>query len=275
MEAGQQVPAKQAARTRRGPAVAGRTIVQPVARALALLEAFTPKERWLANGELAARTALPASTVSRLAQSLVALGYLRYSPERKQYCLRASVLALGYAAIAQSAVQRIARDHMKVFADQHRVHVTLNRRARLNLVVVERSLSTTAGIHFDLAVGARMDLASTPMGWALLAALPEVERYYLMGNVERHPPRDWPRMRRRSSEGISQVLKVGYCSSLGDWDSDVTVVAAPLFVEGNAPLVLGCVGASAYLTRTRVERELGPRLVGIAAAISEVAGSPQ
>jgi DNA-binding IclR family transcriptional regulator len=255
--------------------VPGRRIVQPVARALALLGAFSADERWLANGEFAARTGLPASTVSRLTHCLVMLGYLRYSAERRKYCLRAAALALGYAAIAQSAVQRIARERMTEFCVQHRVHLTLSRRDRLSLVVVETAFSDAAGIPLELAVGARLDLASTPIGWALLAALPEVERFYLLGNVERHPPRDWPRLRRRSSEAIAQVQKAGYCSSLGEWGSALAVVAAPLLDEGYAPLVLACVGPASQLSRARVERDLGPKLAGIAIAIAEEATGPQ
>jgi len=265
----------QANKERREKPASGGHLVQPVARALALLGAFTPNDRWLANSELAARTSLPASTVSRLTQCLVALGYLRYSSERRRYRLQASVLALGYAAIAQSAIQQVARGKIKAFAEQHGVDVTLSRRERLNLVVVERSLTAKADLRFDLAVGTRFDLATTPMGWALLAALPDVERYFLLGNVERRPPRDWPRLRRRCSEAISQVLKVGYCTSLGEWDSDLAVVATPLLVEGHAPLVLACIGSASDLSRARVERELGPRLAGTAAAIAEEAGTPQ
>lgn len=255
-------------------AAPGRRIVQPVARALTILGAFTPNDRWLGNGELAIRTGLPTSTVSRLTKCLVTLGYLRHCAERRQYCLRTAVLALGYAAIAQSAVQRVARERMAAFCEQHRVHLTLSRRERLNLVVVETYSSKAAGIPLELAVGARLDLASTPMGWALLAALPEVERYYLLGNIERRPPRDWPRLRRRSSEAISQLAKVGYCTSLGEWDSELSVIATPLLVDGYAPLVLSCIGPASQLSRARVERELGPKLAGAAAAIAEESAIP-
>jgi len=255
--------------TRTAPA--RRAIVEPVARALSLLSAFTPQERWLSNGELAHRTGMAASTVSRQAQCLVSLGYLHYSPGHRKYRLDSAVLALGYAAIAHSEVQRIARVQMQAISQQHRVHVTLNTRDRLDLVLLECSASPMASIPLDLHVGIRMSLASSPMGWALLAALPEVERYYLLGNVERRMPHEWARLRRRSSEAISQVAKVGYCSSLGEWDPDLGIVAAPLMVPGYAPLALACIGASSYMTRARVERELGPRLVGAAAAVLEEA----
>ena len=84
-------------------------MVAPFARALSLLAAFTSQDDWLGTGELAARTALPSSSVSRLARSLVLLGYLLHSTTRRAYRLAAPVLALGYGAIANSDVQRTAR----------------------------------------------------------------------------------------------------------------------------------------------------------------------
>ena len=45
---------------------------------------------------------------------------------------------------------------------------------------------------------------------------------------------------------------------------DLGTLAAPVLLEGNAPFVLACIGASQGMTRARVERELGPRLLAMA-----------
>jgi DNA-binding IclR family transcriptional regulator len=244
-------------------------MVTPFARALSLLGAFTPQDRWLGNRDLAVRTSLPASTVTRIAQSLVRLDYLRFEPAQRKYRLAPSVLALGYAAMANSDVQRWARVHMKTFADQHKVHVNLSTRDRLDLIVLESCSSHQSPLALNLHVGSRVGIAASPMGWALLAALPEIERYYLLENVERRMPREWPRLRRRLSQGVAQVHDKGFCTSIGEWDHELAIVAAPLLIEGHAPLVLTCVGSSTRVTRPRVERELGPRLVGMASTLQQ------
>jgi DNA-binding IclR family transcriptional regulator len=246
-----------------------RPIVAPFARALTLLGAFTPQDEWLGARELAARTELPPSTVSRIAQSLVLLEYLRYCPASRKYRLAAPVLALGYGAIANSDVQRAAQPRMQRFAEQHRVAVNLSSRDRLDLVLLESCNSPQAPLALNLHAGVRVGIASSPLGWALLGALPELERYYLLEHVERRMPREWARLRRRSIEAIAHVQASGFCASLGDWDQDLGIVAAPVMVEGQSPLVLACVGSSAQMTRARVERELGPRLVSMASAIQE------
>jgi DNA-binding IclR family transcriptional regulator len=207
--------------------------------------------------------------VSRIAQSLVMLGYMQYDADERKYRLAAPVLALGYGAIANSQLQRSAREHMQAYADAQRLHVNLSTRDRLELIVLESCSGAQSPLQLNLHIGARVGIAASPMGWALLAALPELERYYLMENVERRMPREWPRLRRRLGEGIAQVYELGWCSSIGEWDRDVGIIAAPVVVEGHSPLVIACVGAASQFTRARVNRELGPRLLATAAAIQQ------
>ena len=154
---------------------------------------------------------------------------------------------------------------MRHFAEQHQVHVTLSSRDRLDLVVLQNCACERGPRSAQLDVGARIGVASSTQGWALLGALPALERYYLLDSAERQLPRDWPRLRRCSSEGISQVQRLGFCSTMET--QSLGVVAAPLRIPGQAPLVLACVGWGAQFPRSRVERDLGPRLLAMAEAI--------
>jgi len=250
---------------------ASRAMVVPLARSLEIMSAFSPHEPWLGNQELVLETGIPAPTISRMLRSLVALGYLHHSPQRRKYRLAAPVLSLGYAAIAHSSVQMLARLEMQAFANANETYVMLGTRDRLDVIVLETCASKPASVDLRLYAGTRVRIASSPMGWALLAALPELERFYLLGNIERKAGRDWPAMRRRIGEGISQLHNVGYCMSLGEWEPDLTILAVPLIVQDHTPLVLACIGHSARLGRARVERELGPRLVAAAQHLQEQA----
>ncbi len=245
----------------------GRTVVTPLVRALVLISAFSPQERWLGNGQFAQRTGLPPSTVSRIAQSLVRLGYLLHDEVRRQYRLAPAVLGLGYAAIAHSAIQGLAGERMAAFARQNRVHVCLAARDRLDLVVLECRRSLDSPVALPLSVGMRVGIAQSPMGWSMLAALPVLERCYLLGNVERRMARDWSRLRRRVWEGMAQVGETGYCTSIGEWEPELGVLATSVLLEGSAPFVLACIGMSQTMTRARVARELGPRLLAMREAL--------
>lgn len=243
--------------------------VTPFARALSLLAAFTPRERWLALRDLSERAGLPASTTARMAQTLVTCGYLHHDAPGRRFRLSAAVMGLGYGAAANSVVRRAARLPMVAFARQNHVHVMLCGRERLDLIVLDSYDSLRCSLLLRLDVGVRVGLAASPMGWALLAGLPDLERHYLMESMERKVPREWGLHRRRMGEAIAQVREKGWCSSAAVSGEELTVVATPLQVADQSPLVLACVGSSADMSRARVEREIGPRLAGMAVSIQD------
>ncbi|MDH4376526.1 MAG: helix-turn-helix domain-containing protein [Ramlibacter sp.] len=249
--------------------------VMPFARALALLATFTPQERWLGLSEMARRAGLPSSTAARLARALAACGYLHHDTEGRRFRLTASVMALGYGAAANSAVRKAARLPMAAFARQNDLHVVLCGRERLDLIVLDSCESPHRPhppLNLGLHVGARVGIAASPMGWALLAVLPGLERQYLLDSLERRAPRTWAQERRRASEAMGQVREKGWCSSSTVGEDALTVIATPLRDADQSPLVLACIGPSEALVRARVDREIGPRLAGIATSIQDTRG---
>ncbi|WP_420996596.1 IclR family transcriptional regulator [Cupriavidus sp. 30B13] len=247
--------------------------VAPFARGLALLGAFTAQERWLSTREIAARTDIPAPTVSRLLRSLVALGYLHRDAALRKYALAAAVLSLGYAAIAHSELRLVARRLMQEMGDSTQTHLALGTRDRLDIVVLEHCKGQGAMIPRDYQVGERLGICGSPLGWALLGALPDSERFYLLENLERRFPREWSRSRRRIGEAMSQVMGGGFCACPGEGRSDMVTVAAPLMLTDGAPLVLGCLGRGERMTRARVDRDIGPRLLAIALRLQQAYAS--
>ncbi len=246
-------------------------LVTPVARALSLMTAFTPNERWLSLRDLASRSGLPASTTGRLARALADCGYLRHDAEGRRFRVTASVMALGYGAAANTEARKAARLPMAAFARQNDLRVILCGRERLDLIVLEycETPHRPLPLPLPLHVGVRVGIAASSMGWALLAALPEMERQYLVESLDHRAPRVWVKQRHRASEAMAQVREKGWCSSTVLRDESLTVVSAPLRVTDQSPLVLACVGAGNTLSRARVEREVGPRLAGLAAHIQD------
>ncbi|WP_332452227.1 IclR family transcriptional regulator [Burkholderia ubonensis] len=88
----------------------GDATATPLARGLAILCAFGPDKGWLGNREIALETGIPAPTVSRLLQSLVALGYLHHDDSSRKYALAPAALSLGYAAVADPGIRADAAD---------------------------------------------------------------------------------------------------------------------------------------------------------------------
>lgn len=245
-------------------------VVTPLARGLSILSAFTPDKAALGNQEIAEATGIPAPTVLRLLRSLVTLGYLHRDKTSKLYSLAPASLALGYAAIADPGMLRLASIELRAFAKATDTYVLLGTRDRLDVILLETQVSRSSLLELPLSPGMHVPIAYSMMGWALLAALPEDERHYLQAQVERHAGDTWPAaIRHRMGQKIAQVHELGFCMLHGEWEQELTCVAAPVVLANRPPLVLCCVGRTARLAQASVERELGSRLVACARALQE------
>ncbi|MDY7579752.1 IclR family transcriptional regulator [Herbaspirillum sp. RTI4] len=237
-------------------------LIAPIVRGFAVLDAFLEQDQWLANGDIAERTAIPKATVSRLTRTLTELGYLTHSDLLKKYRLASAVLDLGYAAMADTDVVSLARGLMQEFADVNGVYVALAGRDGLDMILFENCHSSSTLATIALGVGEHMPIAASPLGWALLAGLPNTERTYLLDRIRPHHKRDlWMLLRQRIDEAADQVAEKGYCSSTGDWGADITVVAAPLHIAGRLPMALVCAGSPRLTPQTRLDEQLGRKLV--------------
>jgi DNA-binding IclR family transcriptional regulator len=254
----------------RDGAAAGKTI-KPIERGLAVLDAFLGEGEWLANQDIAARTGLPKATISRLTQTLRALGYLTYSEERRKYRLGLAVLSLGFAANVDTDVVLRARPLMQKLADDNGVFVGLAGRDGLDMIFFENCHSASNHATVGLGVGEHLPMAASPVGWALLSCLHENERNYLMDHMRPYHKRDeWMTLRQKLTDAQAQIDDKSYCLSSGDWGPDITVVATPLKLAGRTPMVLLCAGQTRVLTKARVEAKAGPQLLAMRRNLQEL-----
>ncbi len=249
-----------------------RQFVNSLARGFEILRAFAPNDTLLGNQEIAERTGLPKPTVSRLTYTLTRLGYLTYLDRLGKYQLGTSVLALGYAALASMGIRQIAKPHMQALADFAGASIGLGSRDRLTVIYIEHASSAQA-MTLRLDVGSRIPLGTTSMGRALLAALPEVERQWLMEHMARKEGDGWPRIRAGIEKAVEDCRARGFVTSIGDWQRDVNSVGVPLVPADGGPILAFNCGAPAYqLSPTRLETELGPRLVNLVRNVEMMLG---
>ncbi len=240
-----------------------RKFVTALARGLEVLRAFTPTEGLLGNGELVQRTGLPKPTVTRLTYTLTKLGYLTYVERLGKYQLAPAALALGYSALANMRIRQIARSHMQALADYADASVALGTRDRLDLIYVEHSRSKH-GMMLRLGLGSRIPIATTAMGRALLAGLPEPERDWLLGYLRREAGKGWPKLRAGIERAIEDVATRGFTLALGEWERDINAVGVPLIApDGSGTFAFNCGAPAFHFTRERLERDIGPRLVNM------------
>ena len=249
-----------------------RQFVTALARGLEILRAFVPNDGPLGNQEIAQRTRLPKPTVSRLTHTLTRLGYLNYLERLEKYQLGTAVLSLGYAVLANLGIRSIARPFMQELADYAKASVSLGSRDRLNMVYIEHCRPETP-ITLRLDLGSRIPLATTAMGRALLAALPDDERGYLMEHIAQADAKQWPRVRAGIEQAIEDYRTRGFTLSVGDWQQDVHAVGVALRpADGSPILALNCGGPAFLYDRKRLVNEFGPRLVNLVRNVEATIG---
>jgi DNA-binding IclR family transcriptional regulator len=244
-----------------------RRFVTALARGLDVLRCFRPGDVSLSNLEIARRTGLPKPTISRLTYTLTRLGYLTCSDQYGTYQLGNGVLALGYAMLSGMDIRERARPGMQELADHADATVALGGRDRMKIVYLEVCRGPGA-VTLRLDVGARLPIAATAIGRALLAAVPEEEFDFLMTHLKKREPKDYDRLRAEIETSIAEIRERGFCTVIGEWRPEVNAVGVPIITSDRNVYAINCGGPSFKTPRDLLEKDLGPRLVALANRIS-------
>jgi DNA-binding IclR family transcriptional regulator len=240
-----------------------RHFVTALARGLELLACFRSGDKLLGNQELAERSKLPKSTVSRLTYTLTKLGYLQYDEQLSKYRLGTATLALGSAMLSKLDIRQLARPMMLELANFSHAMVSLGMRDRLSMIYVENCRSQAA-LTLSLDVGARIPIATTAMGRAYLAEVSGSERNEILERVREADEIAWPALREKVLRAIDEYQELGCCTSFGDWQPDVNAIAIAFKPsEAAAPLSINCGGPAFNLSPEFLLQEVRPRLIEV------------
>lgn len=231
-------------------------------RGIEILRAFRPGSELLGNGELAERTGLSKSTVSRLTQTLVGTGMLQIDAAARAYRLAPAVLSLSHAMRTGSRVLQAATPHMLELAQQRRINVGLAAPDRDEMVYLESIRYARRVALRHVVSGQRVPMELTSLGRAYLAVAPRASRARLMESFSRRRAH-WRRMEAEIRQAWVDVQSKGYCAA--SWQPEVVALATPLQVDGFI-YVLN-VSVSSAESIAAVSRELAPALLALAQTI--------
>lgn len=248
-----------------------RQFVTALARGLELLRCFRPKERYLGITELARRSGIPKPSVSRLAGTLAKLGYLDFSAELGKYRLGAGVLSLGYSMLSNLDVREVAKPLMQELAEYSQASVSIGMRDRLSMVYVE-SIRSSSPIILQRGIGTRLPIATTGMGRAYLAGLPDEERNFLIDQIRLNAGDEWPKVKAGIEQGLRDYAERGFCISMSDWDKATVGVGVAFTAPDGSVMGFNCGGPAFMLTRDMLENDIGPRLVNLVKSVSGAMG---
>jgi DNA-binding IclR family transcriptional regulator len=205
-------------------------------RGVALLRAFRPGAELLGNGELSERTGLSPATVSRLTQTLMAVGYLEYDPVQRAYRLGAAVLTLGHAMRTGSSVVRVSTPLMTSLARRMRINVGLAQRDGDEMVYLESLRFNARASQRAVVSGHRVPIELTALGLAFLAVAKEPERSALLKRLKDKGRKRWPRIEQEIASAATSIQTKKYCYAT--WQPEVTALATPVVLQGRPIYVL-------------------------------------
>ncbi|HUZ84109.1 MAG TPA: IclR family transcriptional regulator, partial [Gaiellales bacterium] len=153
-----------------------------VSRALRILDAFLDGPGEVGTNELARRTGINASTVSRTLATLAAGGYVEHLPDSGRYRLGAHILALSEHVLARLDLRGLARPHLVALEHATGETATLSVPGDPDAVTVD-FVASRASVASVARVGRPSVAHATATGKVMLAYGPGRQ---LPARMERH-----------------------------------------------------------------------------------------
>jgi DNA-binding IclR family transcriptional regulator len=199
-------------------------------RGIEILRAFRPGVDTLGNGEIAERTGLPRSTVSRLTKTLVDFGMLDEVRTERTYRLAAAVLSLGHAVRMGSPVLRVLGPLMRVESTRRRLNVGLATADRTMMVYLESIRYSPRPTLRSIVAGQQVPMELTSLGRAYLAGVPEADRDKQLAKFKRRSAAATKALIADVQKSIRSIRRDGYCAV--SWQPGVLAVATPIVLDG-------------------------------------------
>lgn len=245
-------------------AAADRQFVTALGRGLAILGCFDATRPSLGVSEIAALLDLPQPTTWRLCHTMLSLGYLT-SVEGGRLRPALAVLRLGYATLSELPVNELARPYLQALATDYNGAAGMAVPDGHDMRFVERCESDSQ-LVLNLRVGSRVPIATSAMGWAYLAGLPDEARAAAAGASA------WLDAETPFRAALAGFETDGFIINPGVLHRGYNTVAVPVMgADGRPRFTVNCGAAACVLSVARLQDEVGPRLRALAERIAAAA----
>ncbi|MGH3014326.1 MAG: IclR family transcriptional regulator [Gaiellaceae bacterium] len=241
--------------------------VAAVERAVALLDALADGSPELGTNELARRTGLHPSSVSRLLATLAAAGLVEHVETSGRYRLGLRLLDLGNAVLARLDLREVARPHLRALVEATGETATLSAPGDPDAFTVD-FVQSASSVQSVARLGRPSIAHATATGKVTLAyggiALPpgRLERFTARTKVERA----------ELEAEVEQVRVQGWARAVGEREEELNALAAPVRgSRGELAAILGLQGPASRFGERGMARALDP-LLARARAVSNALG---
>lgn len=240
--------------------------VAAVERALAVVDALADGSE-VGTNEIARRTGINASTVSRLLATLAGAGMVEHVRASGRYRLGVRLVQLGNAVLARIDLRSVARPHLQALAAATGETTTLSAPAERDAITVDFVLSP-ASVQSVARVGRPSIAHATATGKVLLAfGTAKLQP----GALKAYTPTTITDRRKLTAE-LERVQRDGWADSVGEREPHLNAIAAPVLdAHGDLAAIIGVQGPSSRFDREAMRSGL-VELVARAGAVSAELG---
>jgi DNA-binding IclR family transcriptional regulator len=248
----------------------GKPAARPIAavdRALTVLDALASGAGDLGTNEIARRSRINPSTVSRLLATLARAGYVDHVSATGLYRLGPRLLELGNRVADRLDLREVARPHLQALAATTGETVTLSAPGDPDAVTVD-FVQSTSSVQSVARLGRPSVSHATATGKVLLAfgdvPLPSAP-------LQVFAPRTITGRRRLAAE-VERVRARGWAEAVNEREDDLSAIAAPVFASGGE--LVGIVGVQGPGSRFNADARRSARshLLEHARAVSDALG---
>jgi DNA-binding IclR family transcriptional regulator len=248
----------------------GKPAARPIAavdRALSVIDALAAGPGELGTNEIARRSRINPSTVSRLLATLARAGYVDHVAATGRYRLGPRLLELGNRVADRLDLREVARPRLQALAEETGETVTLSAPGDPDAVTVD-FVQSTSSVQSVARLGRPSVSHATATGKVLLA----------YGDVDLPPGRLKVFARRTITDKRKLVAEVdrvrarGWAEAVDEREDDLSAIAAPLFASGGE--LVGIIGIQGPASRFDAQARRAARapLLEHARAVSQALG---
>ncbi|MEO5744069.1 MAG: IclR family transcriptional regulator [Terracoccus sp.] len=231
--------------------------IQSIERAAAVLRVVGAAGRPVELAEIAQALDLPRTTTHGIVRTLREVGLLTQENHSSAYALGRRLATLGRARLDPNDIRSLTTNYADALASRSRQQVFIGA-PDLEGVVIIHHVFRPDDREQRMRIGAVVPYHATALGKATLAFAPSAAGGGL--SLERFTGRT-VRTRGQLDLALSRVRSLGYAVDIGEHDSDLAGLAAPLRTVGG--LGVGAVGIVGRVdSMVRPDGQALPELVG-------------
>jgi DNA-binding IclR family transcriptional regulator len=246
--------------------------VHTLSRAVEILDCFSLEHPELGVREIARMTHLSSSTAGRLLAALKETGILSQNPGTRAYMLGPKVLIWSGIYTNSLDVRNQSLDFMHELHRETEETISLYVLDGSERVCVER-IESPHNVRIVARIGRRLPLHAGSAGKVLLAFLPAAHQEEIIrsNSLARLTPQtivDPAALRQE----LAKIRQDGYAVSRGEWLTDASGVAAPIFdYHGEVVAAVTISGPGQRFTDQAFERYI-PMILSVAQQVSNRMG---